>query len=117
MHLTHRIDRQVGVIFLEGKISLEEEIPFKEYLNTLLQDPALKGIVINLEKVHYVSSAGLGLMVAAFKIAESFQKELVICNVGPVVRNLFHVAQLDRYLIFYSNEMEALMKLNGGIHD
>ena len=57
------------------------------------QDPAL---VVDMEAVEFMDSAGLMVLVKAFRLAESLGRRFAICSLAPSVRIVFELTQLDK---------------------
>ena len=54
-----------------------------------------KHVLLNLEKLDYVSSAGLRVILRAAKLLESGRGELKICNAAGVVRTVLETTGFD----------------------
>lgn len=61
MSYTHRVVSGVDVVELEDSIDLYSAPPIKKFLRTLMKDENKK-IVISLEKVSFLDSSGLGML-------------------------------------------------------
>lgn len=57
------------------------------------QDPAL---VVDMEAVEFMDSAGLMVLIKAFRLAESLGRRFAICSLAPSVRIVFELTQLDK---------------------
>ena len=56
-----------------------------------------KSMVIDMEKLQYISSAGLRQLVAIYK---KMKGQLVICNVSEELMGIFRMTGLDKMLKF-----------------
>lgn len=54
---------------------------------------------IDLSRVRFIDSSGLGLMVRARKLAHQRQRSLAFTGLQPPVRNVLRIAQLEEYLL------------------
>jgi anti-anti-sigma factor len=66
------------------------------------------GIVVNLEALTFISSAGLRVMIVAGKQALSDGKRVALVSVPPAIYKIFKIACLDKVFHFYEDEGEAL---------
>lgn len=53
-------------------------------------------LLIDLQQVDYVSSAGIGVLVGLLKKARQHGVALTICGLNPDLQELFALTQLDR---------------------
>ncbi len=56
-------------------------------------DPAL---VVDMEAVEFMDSAGLMVLIKAFRLAESLGRRFALCSLAPSVRIMFELTQLDK---------------------
>lgn len=67
-----------------------------------------KKVVLDLAKVQFVDSAGLGAMVWAFRQLSSEGGDMRICNVNGSVRALFELVRMHKLLSVFESREEAL---------
>ena len=81
---------------VEGKI---DTLTSGEFQNTVLRSfQKDKNIVINMDKVDYISSAGLRALILGQKTATSKGGSMIIINAGPSVQDVFRVTGFDKVL-------------------
>ena len=108
-------DREVdgtSVVTLDGRIVLgEESKSLREKLKDLVAE-GKKQIVLNLDNVTYIDSAGLGILVAAHVSAKTQGASLKLCNLG---RNFQELLQLTKLLMVFEvcNTEVRLPRLSG----
>ena len=67
-------------------------------------------IVLDFEKVEYVSSQFIGiLMVLNKRLAELPKSKLILCGIGPKLQELLHITRLDRILDIRPTQEEAVV--------
>src|SRR5712692_819843 len=82
LKITNREVDGVAVVALDGRIVLgEESTALRESVKTLLAANK-KQIVLNMDNVTYIDSAGLGALVAAHHSARSQNASLRLSNLG-----------------------------------
>lgn len=57
-----------------------------------------KFVLIDCSELVYISSAGLGVILAAFQACTVKEMQLVIVNMQPKIRNVFEILGLDRLI-------------------
>ena len=81
---------------VEGKIDTLSSQEFQNYVLKAFQ--RTKTLVINMENVTYVSSAGLRALILGQKTALSKGGSLCVINVPTVVQDVFRVTGFDKVL-------------------
>jgi anti-sigma B factor antagonist len=101
--------RQVGsvtIVDISGRIELGGE---SAALRNLVSDLLSEGhtqILLNLDNVHYIDSAGLGSLVGSFTSARKQGGELKLVNLTEKVTDLMQMTKL--YAIFDISNDEAV---------
>ena len=108
LRMTDRDVSGVTVVEIEGRIVLgEESNSFREKVKNLLA-AGKKKIVLNLQNVSYIDSAGLGTLVATFHSARSQGATLKLANLGAKFKEVLQVTKLMTVFDTYDNEAMAV---------
>jgi anti-sigma B factor antagonist len=103
--------REIGhvtVVDLSGKITIGEgDVVLREKVNDLL-DADHKSVLLNLEKVSYMDSAGIGELVACYKRAKEKEGTVKLLNPSGKVYDLLQLTKLAEVFEIYRDEKEAL---------
>lgn len=110
MSYTHKEMNGVDVVELEDSIDLYSAPPIKKFLKTLLVSKNKK-IVISLEKVTFLDSSGLGMLVNLF--FECKQRDVIIklANVSAEAGNIFRQTKMEKNFEIYKTVSEAIASL------
>jgi anti-sigma B factor antagonist len=73
-------------------------------------------IIMDLEKVRFMDSAALGILVSGMKTCMEYSGELGIINPSRNVENLFKITHLDSIFKVYSSQAEALAAFRKAVH-
>jgi len=65
-------------------------------------------VLLDLEKVQFVDSAGLGAIVSWLKQLRSIHGDLMICNVNKAVRALFELVRMRKLVDIHDDRNQAL---------
>lgn len=87
----HRIDNTL-TIELEGRLDITSYNELEEVLRDNLS--GVTDLVFNLEKLEYLSSAGLRVLLYAQKTMND-QGRMVIKNTTPLVRSIFEITGMN----------------------
>jgi len=98
----------INVVQLEGRIVLgEESNALREKVKNLLNENRKK-IVMNMDNVTYIDSAGLGTLVAAFHSARAQGAALKLSNLGSKFQEVLQVTKLMTVFEVFDNEESAI---------
>ena len=65
-----------------------------------------KSVVMNMEHLEYISSAGLRVILHLAKSAEKNGKEFALCSPVGIVKNVLEEASIDVFVTVYKTEDE-----------
>jgi len=107
LKLETRVLGEIAVVNLEGKLVYRDEAKaLSEHVRELL-DRRLS-VVLNLGEVTAVDGGGLGTLVACSKRAQNRGLAFKVCNLGPRLREVFTLTNLDQVLDVHEDEEAAL---------
>ncbi|NIZ07985.1 STAS domain-containing protein [Pseudooceanicola sp. HF7] len=106
MNITEYTDRDVAVMSISGRIdgttSAEAETAI------LARIPSVPALVLDLQHVDYVSSAGLRVVLKGAKSARSSGARLVLAGLTPQVREVFDISGFSSVLEIHGSTPEAI---------
>lgn len=105
---TKILDGTQQIVLLSTKEDLDatHASQLLETLKEVLEQGHLK-IIIDLSKIDFVSSSGIGVLASTGKnLAQSSGKLMVVCQSEKIV-SLFHITNLDRLIHIHSSLEEA----------
>ena len=107
MNITERVVGQVVILSLSGKFVFDSRKVFPPALREAKKKTPRK-IVLNMEGLTFIDSAGLGLLAIGFEQAKLVH--IALCLVNPVgaVRQIIDLAQLPKIIPVYETEEQAL---------
>ena len=93
------------IISLTGKImGGPEATEINEEFNQLIDDKKLK-VIIDLEKVEWMNSSGLGILIGAVSLYKNNNGQLRLINVSERIQNLLKITKLSG-IFEMSNSLE-----------
>ena len=113
MQLEQRMAGNVAIITVDGDITLNKggDVLLKDKVQSLIQQ-GNKNIVIDLSRVSYVDSAGLGQLVQAYATTKNKGGALKLVNVTKKLKDLLVVTKLLTVFDTYDDEKSALSSFN-----
>jgi anti-sigma B factor antagonist len=108
MQIEERIVDDVTILDLKGKMTLGEgDELLKDKINSLVSQ-GHKKIVLNLEAVPYIDSAGLGEIVRTYTSISRQNGKLKLLNVSKRIQDLLVITKLITIFDSYENEGDAV---------
>ena len=113
MEIAERLVSHVTVLDLKGKMTLGEgDELLKDKINSLLA-AGKKKLVLNLEGVPYIDSAGLGEIVRTFTTVSRQGGSLKLLNLTKRIEDLLSITKLLTVFETFDTEAEAIKSFSG----
>ena len=80
-----------------------------EHLYKLVDEEDRRSIVLDFEKVQYLSSQAIGIVLSMHKkLSQLRNSRLILCGVGPKLMELMKITRLDKVLTIKPSQKEAV---------
>jgi anti-sigma B factor antagonist len=113
MEIAERVIGDVTLLDLRGKMTLGEgDELLKDKVNSLLGD-GRKKLVLNLEGVPYIDSAGLGEIVRTYTTVNRQGGNLKLLNLTKRIEDLLSITKLLTVFETYDSEADAVKSFGG----
>ena len=97
----------VRVITLDGRLDTGNAGPALEQMaDALGSEP--QQVLVNLEALEFVSSAGLRVILRSAKQVKAYQGVFKVCSARGMVKEVLEISGFDSLLDMYDNEVQAL---------
>ena len=107
MHITERVVGRDVILSLSGKFIFESRKAYNQALQKAKEKNPRK-ILLNMEGLIYIDSAGLGLLAIGFEQTKLCNIALLLVNPVGAVMRILDLAQLPKIMPVYETEEEAL---------
>jgi anti-sigma B factor antagonist len=108
LKFTNREVDGVAVLALDGRIVLgEESNALREKVKAVVAE-GKKKIVLNMDNVTFIDSAGLGTLVASHHSAKAQGASLKLCHLGSKFQEVLQITKLLTVFDVYNTEAEAV---------
>ncbi len=109
MELKHRLDGEVLVIVpscesLDARLAKE----FKQQVIDIINKESSSHIVLDLSKVQYVDSSGLGSLLSVLKFLHSKGGEMKLTSLSKPVSTIFELVAMHKIFKIYPNAEDAI---------
>ena len=103
--------RQVGtstIVDVIGDITLYNSPEVRKVLISLLKEKKSPRVVVNLERVKYIDSAGVASLVEGLKISRDLKSGFALFGLSRTTREVLELTRLIKVFEVYDNEEDAL---------
>ncbi len=108
MKTTIRTMGDVAILDLKGKITIGEgDVMLRENIENLLKE-GKRNIILNLAKVSYMDSSGVGELVGTFTTVNNRGGKMKLLNLTDKIQDLLQITQLLTVFECFSDEDEAV---------
>jgi anti-anti-sigma factor len=107
MKLQTRDENDVKVVYLEGEMDTGTSPQVLEELDRLRSD-GVKKILLNLEKLDFVSSAGLRVFLATAQQLKESGGDLRVCMLNKEIKEVFDISGFSTLLMVFDTEVKGL---------
>lgn len=108
MNIKEKMHGDVAVVALKGNLMGEpDSTEVREKIYSLLQDD-VKKIVLDLGKVKWINSSGLGSLIAAMTSVKNKGGEMRLANITEKVESVFMITQLIKVFKTYETVDRAV---------
>jgi anti-sigma B factor antagonist len=108
LRMTTREVDGVAVVAMDGRIVLgEESNALREKVKALLAE-GRKKIVMNMNNITFIDSAGLGTLVASHHSAKLQGASMLLCHLGVKFQEVLQITKLLTVFEVFDNEPAAI---------
>ena len=104
--IEHRTEKDVLVVSMNGRITAVNTASFQSRLQELISLEQ-NAIVLDGEKLDFISSAGLRVILKISKDVLAQKKSLGICSLSPNVRKIFEISGFDKVIAIHGDRQKA----------
>ena len=114
MKLKNRVAEGVVVVYVEGKmVGGEDSDTLHDYMKELLKAGHRK-FVVNLKKVPWADSRGIGMLIGAHTSVKNENGKLVLSNIGDRINSILTLTRLLLIFKTFDTEQEGIDFLANG---
>ncbi len=101
------IERQTLFLRLDGELDLQTAEILRQTIDTEIDRRGIRTVILNLQKVEFIDSSGLGVLLGRYKKLLALGGKLKITNVPPHIYKIMELSGLPKIIHFYTDESSA----------
>ena len=99
MAIQTNVNKQIGSVSIDGRFDFRLHREFKHAYMNLLDDPQVQEVEVDMRRMDFIDSAGLGMLMLLRERAGLANKSIVLAHPSKSVSELFWVANFDRLFV------------------
>ena len=108
MKINQREANGAVILDLDGKLTGGPDAEtFRNIFKNLISE-GKKNIIVNLEKVSWINSTGLGILISGYTSVRKGGGDLILTNVGDRIESILYVTKLNLLFNTFDSEEEAI---------
>ncbi|MCT7985130.1 STAS domain-containing protein [Laspinema sp. A4] len=104
--LTNVASPEISLIQLQGEFNASNAAALQSQLTSVVQSSIPSTVLVDMENVNFLDSAGLMALVSAMSLAHRLNRRFSLCGVSPSIRIIFEITQLDRVFELFETRAE-----------
>ena len=108
-----RENGKVKIIDIIGGLNTNTSSSVDEELNKIISEGYIY-ILVNGEKLDFIASSGLRVIMAASNKLRSAKGEIKLCELNSTVKNVFIMSSLEKVFGIFDTEDEAILAFPKG---
>lgn len=106
MKITSAVKNGITTVSIEGRLDTSSSDAAKAELDAM-SAPSIK-MLMNLEKLEFISSIGLRIILMQAKEIKKQGGDLRLCGLQPVVKDVFNISGFNQILNIFDSSDEAI---------
>ncbi|HNH10019.1 MAG TPA: STAS domain-containing protein [Leptospiraceae bacterium] len=94
---------KIKIIEIHGKFDIENTEEFETLFQKQL-DSSPTMLAIDMNKLDYIDSSGIGTLIKSLNAIKNKKGELVLVGLKPMILNVFKLAKLDMFFQIMNND-------------
>ncbi|MFW6264665.1 MAG: anti-sigma F factor antagonist [Bacillota bacterium] len=114
MDISVKLNGNVLIAKLSGELDISTVPVFREKIVQVLEEKKLTYLILNLAKVTFIDSSGLGVILGRYRYLEKIGGKVLLVDIKPQVKRIFTMAGMLKIMKEYDSEKEAIEEIQDG---
>ena len=108
--LTHVRKRDVLLVRLEGELDQCSASGIRRDIDALLQDPSVRHLVLDMERMPFMDSSGIGLILGRIRLMALWGGRVAVAGLSPQLRKMAELSGIAALAALENTEKEVHAK-------
>ncbi len=110
MEVTSKSSENAIVIYVDGDLTTNSSPEVEAEIKEILEGTATN-VIMNVERVNFIASTGLRIILALGKRLNEDDLKLVVCSMNASTKSVFEMSGFSKLFPVFETEEEALESL------
>ncbi len=100
--------RNTLVVRIRGEMDMLIAEKIRQEIDEKLKDKNIKNLIINMEKVTFIDSSGLGVIIGRYKKVTASNGRMYIVGAQPPVEKILFFSGINKLVPMYKSEQDII---------
>lgn len=110
MEIKHTNDGDIHIVELVGRLDAANNAKAETFFDQLTENPEFN-ILVDCEKLDFINSSGLRVLIMNLKKLKVVNKSLILCSLQKNIEDVFRFSGFNNLFNIYTSRDEALKSL------
>ncbi len=108
MDIEMKLVRNTLIVKLKGELDMLVADQLRQEMDGKLEANSIDRLIINLERVTFIDSSGLGVIIGRYKKISSRNGKMFIVGASPSVEKILVFSGINKLVPIYSSEQDII---------
>lgn len=108
MELELKQVRNTLIARIAGELDMLAADQIREDIDKKIDNSEISNLILNLEKVTFIDSSGLGMILGRYKKLKSRNGRMYIAGARPQVEKILYFSGINKLITVYRNEQDII---------
>ncbi|MEN6327802.1 MAG: anti-sigma F factor antagonist [Syntrophomonas sp.] len=108
MSLDYKLVRNTLVVKVKGELDMLIAERIREEIDKKLVENQIKNLILNLDKVTFIDSSGLGVIIGRYKKISALNGRMYIVGARPAVEKILFFSGINKLVPIYRSEQDII---------
>jgi stage II sporulation protein AA (anti-sigma F factor antagonist) len=108
MDLELRLVRNTLVVRIEGELDMLVAEQLRSQIDSKLDSREVNTLIINLDKVTFIDSSGLGVLIGRYKKLSAIGGHMYIVGARPSVEKILFFSGINKLIPMFNSEQDII---------
>ncbi|MEN6349313.1 MAG: anti-sigma F factor antagonist [Syntrophomonas sp.] len=103
-----KLVRNTLVVKIKGELDMLVAEQMRQAIDRSLEENNIKNLIFNLEKVTFIDSSGLGVLIGRYKKMSASDGRMYIVGAGPTVEKILFFSGINKLVPMFRTEQDII---------
>ena len=108
MELDIKQIRNTLIVRIQGELDMLVADKLRKEIDRKFEGKKICNLVLNLERVSFIDSSGLGVIIGRYKKISALSGRMYIIGARPAVQKILFLSGINKLIAMYDNEQDII---------